>query len=230
MNKTENPQRKKAIDSVIGKRFGRLTAKEWVSTNSRRQFVWKCLCDCGQVALVASSNLRTGVSRSCGCLQREISRAAGDRTRTHSKSGTSIYSIWGSMVRRCHAPNAKDYYRYGAIGIKVCDQWRTFDGFYTDMGDRPEGMSIDRIDNTKGYEPLNCRWATNTTQQRNKSNNLILDFDGKSMCLSGWSEVLGINEQTLYARLKNGWTVDRAFTQPVASIYSHKKNIRRKRS
>ena len=217
-----------AMVEMIGKRFSRLLVVSQGAKKPRRCFMWNCICDCGSSVQVNGGHLRNGGTRSCGCLKREIAKAAGDRTRTHGLSGSSIYSIWDTMVRRCHAPGSKDFYRYGAKGITVCERWRTFENFYKDMGDRPAGMSIDRKDNAKGYEPSNCRWATNTQQQRNKRDNVILTMNGESLCVTEWAEKLHINKNTLHARLAKGWDVERALTQPINKIYSHQKNIGRR--
>lgn len=155
-------------------------------------------------------------------------QAAGDRTRTHGMSKTPIYAIWDSMIQRCYNPNRRDFKSYGAKGVTVCDRWRLdFVAFFHDMGHRPSGMSLDRIDTAKGYSPENCRWATTKQQARNRTVSRMLTHNGKTMCLQDWAELVGINKITLQARLSKGWPVERALTQPVALIYSHQKNRKR---
>jgi hypothetical protein len=152
-------------------------------------------------------------------------QSAGDRTRTHGMSGTAIYSIWDSMIQRCYNQNRRDFKSYGANGVTVCEKWRaSFIEFFNDMGHRPDGMSLDRINPEKGYSPDNCRWATTRQQARNRRVNRMLTHDGKTMCLQEWAEEVGINNITLQSRLAKNWTVERALTQPVARIYSHQKN------
>ena len=154
-------------------------------------------------------------------------KSAGDRTRTHGMSKSAIYSIWDSMIQRCYNPKRRDFKSYGAKGITVCDRWRSnFVAFFNDMGHRPFGMSLDRIDPVKGYSPENCRWATTKQQARNRTVNRMLTHDGKTMCLQDWAEEIGINKVTLQSRLAKNWTVERALTQPVAFIYSHQKNCK----
>jgi len=122
------------------------------------------------------------------------------------------------MIARCTYPSVKAYRFYGARGIKVCERWRTFENFLADMGERPAGMSIDRVDNAKGYEPGNCRWATDTEQHRNRTDNKFLTFQGKTLTIAGWAELLGIDRHTLADRIrKSGWTVEKALTTPVMS-------------
>ena len=154
-------------------------------------------------------------------------QSAGDRTRTHGMSKTAIYAIWDSMIQRCYNSTRRDYNSYGGKGIEVCDRWRnSFEMFFEDMGHRPDGMSLDRIDTTKGYSLENCRWSTTTQQARNRTDNKLITFAGKTLCLIAWANELGINKITLHGRLAKGWSEERALTQPIARIYSHQKNCR----
>lgn len=123
---------------------------------------------------------------------------------------SSYYKSWSSMKERCLNPNNKDFYRYGGRGIKICDRWMKYKNFIEDMGYRPQGCEIDRIDNSKGYEPGNCRWVDRKTNARNKENNLRIELDGTVRTLSEWSEITGIGRVTLKGRLESGWTVKQA--------------------
>ena len=120
------------------------------------------------------------------------------------------------MLTRCTNVNDEHYELWGGRGIKVCDRWRTsFKNFYADMGDRPEGLSLDRIDNDGDYEPSNCRWATQKQQQNNRRNNTSLAFNGLTATMSDWADRLGISKVTLCARLtRYGWSVERALSTP----------------
>lgn len=200
-----------------GERFGRLVVVELVGRTTNRRLVWSAVCDCGNSIEVAGTYLLSGESRSCGCLQRDIARRAGDRTRTHSLSRTSTYSIWDSMRARCNNPQRTDYPRYGGRGIKVCERWNTsFDSFLADMGVRPPGMSLDRFPNQDGnYEPGNCRWATVRQQARNHSGNRLITANGVTRCLIEWSEVTGLRCKTITDRLARGWTADDAINKPI---------------
>lgn len=132
----------------------------------------------------------------------------------HRGSDTATYQSWASMKTRCYNPKNKSYEHYGGRGITVCDRWLKFENFLEDMGERPGGMSIDRVDTSLGYYPENCRWATQKQQQRNRSDNWLIEYNGQKRCLSEWSELLGINRHTLTRRLKS-WSVERAFTAPL---------------
>jgi hypothetical protein len=129
----------------------------------------------------------------------------------HGQTLTKEYRIWTHMKTRCYNQNQKYYNRYGGRGIAVCDRWlNSFENFLADMGECPEGCSIDRIDNDKNYCPENCRWATSTQQNNNKSNTVLLTIYGKTMSLNDWCRDTGQNHKTVRTRLKAGWTPEEA--------------------
>ena len=155
-----------------GSRFGRLVVQSWAGNSS-----WICLCDCGRKSIVLTANLKRGNTTSCGCVKRIKS---SKRATTHGLSKTLAYKSWTSMVARCHRPSGRAYAQYGAKGIKVCDEWRRDPAaFIAHVGQPPTPEhTLDRIDNSKGYEPGNVRWATAIEQARNKTNNVSVEFDG----------------------------------------------------
>lgn len=151
----------KPID-LVGRRFGRLVVGKLLSQpGSQRQ--WLCECDCGNETAAWGSNLTTGRTRSCGCLQAE------HRT-THGMSNTPEYHVWEAMLDRCRNPNNRKFPDYGGRGILVCRKWLSFDSFFSDMGSRPAGqrVTIERINNDGHYEPSNCKWATYSEQNKNR--------------------------------------------------------------
>jgi hypothetical protein len=151
---------------LSGKKFGRLTVVARVGPPLR----WVCVCNCGSVTVVRPSSLTSGSTRSCGCLREELTRRGFTYKHGHtSKKGDSPeYQSWHSMKGRCRNPNDSAWQWYGARGITICARWNSFSNFLADMGPRPKGKTLDRIDSSKNYEPVNCRWATAKEQAANR--------------------------------------------------------------
>lgn len=188
--------------SFIGKRFGRLvvTSLAYIKDAS----YWNCKCDCGNTCIVRRNGLTTGNTQSCGCLQKES-------VTTHGMKSNPLYPVWGDMIGRCENEKDKDYKHYGARGIKVCDRWHNINNFIADMGERPEGYEIERIDVEGDYCPENCVWLDHKGQMRNTTRNRMITYEGKTQCLSAWAEEFGFNADTARFRLNRGWDVDLAF-------------------
>lgn len=186
---------------ISGLRFGRLTALESkgairASTGTTKTH-WRCICDCGNEVSVALGNLRSGSIKSCGCFRKEVL----DKT-SHGFEGTREYSSWIAMMNRCNNKNIAAYENYGARGITVCDRWKRIENFILDMGTRPEGKTLERINVNGNYEPNNCKWATTIEQANNKRTSRFIEFRGKTATLSQWARELDIPVETLFARLK----------------------------
>jgi hypothetical protein len=152
---------------LVGKRFGRLLVEARVGREGTPH--WRCRCDCGKESIVAGGNLRNGHTTSCGCLR---AQAAGTAAVRHGMTRTPTWSSWNSMRDRCLSATNKDFHNYGGRGITICSRWESFENFLADMGEKPEGMSLDRIDVNGNYEPGNCRWADYSTQNRNQRRHL----------------------------------------------------------
>lgn len=193
------------IIDITGQRFGRLVV---IRRDGERfgQVLWHCQCDCGSTKAIVGNTLRRGLAQSCGCLQKERTSAAKT---THGGRNGKLYKQWHSMLERCHSPQSQAFADYGARGISVCKRWQSFANFRADMGERPPGMSIERLDNSKGYEPGNCVWATPAQQARNKRNNVMLRFGEREMCLADWAKHLGVSRGALRGRIRRGWPIER---------------------
>jgi hypothetical protein len=187
---------------AVGTRFGRLTV---IPRGIGSGIL--CRCDCGRTKVVSSTNLTIGRVTSCGC-------GRGARVR-HGMSHTKSHNQWLSMRQRCENPNNPKYHLYGGRGIMVCDRWQTFENFYADMGERPAGKSIDRIDQNGPYSPENCRWATPQQQARNTRANRLLTVNGKTMCIAEWSDATGLSQDAILSRLRLGRPPDEAVARAI---------------
>lgn len=202
----------KRIDRT-GETYGRLTVLEHVpnapgakDTNAR----WLCRCECGTVKVVYGQDLKKGKVVSCGCWNQE------KRTK-HGMSRTHVYGVWSVMRDRCNNPKNPSYHNYGGRGISVCERWDSFANFLADMGERPDGFEIDRRNNDGNYEPSNCHWISRQKNLNNTRDNRLLEFQGEVHALSEWAQLKGMLWDTLRSRLRYGWTIERALTEPVKS-------------
>ena len=203
----------KAFIDRTGERYGNLVVLEFLGKPpGKTKAVWDCICDCGTKAKVTSSNLATGHTQSCGCLQVKVME---DR-RIYAKEDTQEYVIWRGIKQRtgkCPGKNAKWY-----SDIHMHPDWfDSFDTFLQDMGKRPTpNHSIERLDGTKGYVPGNCVWVTPVDQANNRSTNRLLSFGGEELTVAQWARRTGIKQFTICARIdKLGWSVEDALTTPI---------------
>lgn len=158
---TEKIKTMGVLANLKGKIYGRLTVIHRAESSKNGHAKWFCRCECGNDTVVFASNLKREHTTSCGCVNDEV-------ITKHAMQGTPEYHTWKGMIQRCANPNASRYKDYGGRGITVCEEWLSFEKFYADMGDRPTGTSLDRIDNNSGYYKDNCRWATQSIQNSNK--------------------------------------------------------------
>lgn len=202
------------LKDLKGQRFGRLVVLERAQNRSGR-VVWRCKCDCGVIKEVPSKTLKNGTAQSCGCLQRERASQANGK---HRMRKTRLYEIWYGMKRRCEDSRRIAYEDYGCRGITVCEEWRnSFEAFrdWALANGYSDNLTLDRKDNDGPYSPENCQWATMQEQQNNRRNNKLLKYNGEEHTQSEWARITGIKAGTIYARLKNGWTVERTLTEKV---------------
>lgn len=204
---------KRDNSTYAGVRFGKLVCVRPNGVNKYNRTLWEVRCDCGRVKTVVLADLKSGNTKSCGCRRGLTSVTHGA---TIGGKGTRTYNVYQSMLARCYNKNSKYYDYYGGRGIGVCKRWRdSFENFREDMGEAPKGRSIDRIDNSLGYEPDNCRWATPLEQSNNTRANVYLEYAGKRQTLPQWARELGINIHTLHNRRWHGWSDREILETPV---------------
>jgi len=193
-----SPRRVDMLD-MVGGAFNNLTV---LGIDLDRAYSYRVECVCGRHITVNRYDLLSGHSKSCGCIK-------PDKTK-HGKIGTVAYSRWLAMKARCSNPNADNYKYYGGRGISICESWASFENFYADMGDPPEGTTLDRINSQGNYSPENCRWATVEEQARNRRSTVLFSFQGANYTLKELSEKLGISESTLSGRIYSGMSLAEA--------------------
>ncbi len=194
------------VKNLLEMVFDRLTVIEFVGIRAKKAY-WRCICQCGQEVILPGKSLKSPNFHSCGCYLKEC------RVK-HGLARSPEYQAWADMKARCLDPNNRRYSAYGGRGVMVCDQWLTFTGFFDDMGPRPTPKhSLERANNNGDYCPENCVWATMKSQGRNRRDNHLVTFLGKTLCVTEWSELIGIPRHILYTRLKAGWPVERVLLE-----------------
>lgn len=202
---------------MTGERFGRLTVISYAGKAPNGHSMWECKCSCGSFVKVSGSNLKSGKQVSCGCKRRE---QAGQLNLIHGESKSRLHSIWCNMITRTENPHGTAYPCYGGKGIAICPEWRNdFSAFknWAEANGYAEDLTIDRIDNNKGYSPDNCRWVTWKDQFNHRTTCHYLTFRERTQSIAQWAEELGISKSALYQRISAGWSVDRALTEPIRS-------------
>lgn len=204
--------------NLTGQRYGRLTVTGYAGGDGKHSYWW-CRCDCGTEAKVSANKLRKAHTKSCGCLSADVCRSSFT---THGMSRDPLYNVWAKMRNRCSSTKDPAFPDYGGRGIRVCQRWINGDGsregfacFLDDMGPKPSpSHSLDRIDNNGDYTPENCRWATKTEQARNRRSNYRVTMGGRSCALSEACEQLGLPFALVNSRIQQGWSTERALSQP----------------
>lgn len=210
------------FEDLKGQKIGRLTvtsrAPNGYYSNGNSFTRWNCVCECGNTVVRSSGNLKKAQknnSGSCGCLRNEkISKAR----KTHGQRHSRLYNIWCGIKARCCNTKSVAYQNYGAKGIELCPEWHDFLPFYnwSMSSNYEDDLTIDRIDNSKGYSPYNCRWVTRKEQNRNKTNNAYHTYNGETKPLVEWAEQYGISSKVLNDRInKLKWDLERALLTPV---------------
>ena len=199
---------------LTNKIFDRLMVIEksgqYIAPSGCKEPTWLCICECGNKCIVRGSQLRSGNTKSCGCLKRDI--FYNTITKHNFCDKERLYKIWNNMRSRCLVKSSSLYNLYGGRNITVCKEWNSYLKFRSwalDNGYK-EGLSLDRIDVNGNYEPDNCRWVTIKQQQNNKSTNHYLTYNNETHTMMEWSEIRKINYYTLRSRIRSGWNIGRA--------------------
>lgn len=186
---------------LTGRKFGMLTAIRVVGRNKHNVLIWECKCDCGNISYPTSNSLLSGNTKSCGCVTR---RKSGERFRkmnvTHQQTYTRLYHTWCSMKSRCYRKSNDHYKSYGERGITMCDEWRNnFEAFYewAIRNGYSDNLTIDRIDNDKGYYPNNCQWISFSDNTRKKRNTVFLTVNNENKSIREWGNILGVSHSTV---------------------------------
>ena len=206
---------------LTGKTFNRLTVIRRVENSKSKQTKWKCRCSCGNIVIVFASHIKDGHTKSCGCLNDELRI---ERKTTHGLYYTPEWGIWNQMIQRCTNPKNQAFKDYGGRGITVCDKWRNnFMTFSKDMGKRPsKNLTIERINNNKGYSPDNCKWETRKKQANNTRGNQNITIQGWTLTMTQWAQFAGKVVGTVWSRLNVlNWPPEKAIFYPVKYRKSH---------
>ena len=196
-----------------GKRYGNLTVI--ALDHVKNKAFWLCKCVCGNTKVVSGDKLRSGNTKSCGCIQDKV-RKSGNNRRTHGMTHSRLYSEWCNMRSRCNYPGNVMYKNYGGRGIRCCEEWNSFDAFmkWANESGYTDDLTLERIDINKGYNPDNCSWIPRNKQYLNRSDSHYLTAFGKTQTIKEWSEETGIKYDTIHARIKYyGWDAEKALSK-----------------
>ena len=213
------------VANCIGKKLGMLTVVERTSNSKHGASRWICRCECGNEIVLTYEQVKRGSKKDCGCIKRPHHNA------THGASRSPLYNHWKMMLYRCENPKNRAYKYYGERGIQVCEEWHDFNAFkkWLDESGYVEGLTVDRIDNNKGYCPENCRLTDSKTQANNRRSNVEITYNGQTHNLTEWSEILGFDYKQVHNRMhKLGWDFEKALLTPTDKKKRNK--VERKKS
>lgn len=193
--------------NISGLKFDRLTAVKPSDNRVANKIMWECICECGNTTFANVAQLRNSQRTSCGCAKKagnQIYKKTAKHGHFVGDKPSPTYRIWSGMHTRCSNQKMPSWPHYGGRGIKVCERWDKFENFLSDMGERPDGKSLDRINNNGNYCHENCRWATDFEQHRNRSDNTYWTYKNETKPIAEWAEIYGLNRHTLGDRVRKG--------------------------
>ncbi len=213
---------------MIGKTYNRLLVVDESHQDNRGKRYYSVRCVCGTDKVIRGDIIRGHKVKACGCLHRESARSLGLSKATHRMGKTLTYKTWSSMKDRCFNINNVHYHHYGGRGITVCKEWAdSFESFYSDMGTKPKGLTIERRNNNLGYYKENCSWENAKTQANNTRGNRHITHNGKTLTVAQWSDITGIKYGTIHARVRYGWSIHKTLTTPVKTMIKGAKQWQR---
>ena len=187
--------------NLSNRKFNRLTVLTYVGRDWLGNNLWLCCCECGKFKIIRGTSLKKKNTQSCGCLHKEKTSKINYK---HGMYKSREYKSWGGSINRCYNLQNEEYVNYGGRGIAVCEEWRgSFEAFYRDMGERPRGTSLERIDVNGPYSRENCKWGTSEEQASNKRNNVLITHNGKTQNMKQWAKEMGFKYDTLWKRFNN---------------------------
>lgn len=199
-------------ENITGQKFGKLTAVRFAYVMPSGHAVWEFKCECGKYKRSLIANIKRNLMASCGCASKELKVARLIKSKSLRKD--AIWRIYKGVIARCTNPNRHNYKDYGGRGIYVCKRWLdSFDNFVSDLGPRPDGYSLDRIDNDGPYSPENCRWASAKEQQNNRRCTKFIEHEGRKMTLTDWANHANVSIAALRYRIKQGWPLGEALNK-----------------
>ena len=214
--------KEKLID-LTGRQFGRLVVLARAENGRTRHPRWLCRCSCGNEKPVLGDHLKAGKIVSCGCYAADVNRAT---KKTHGKTNTPTYITWQAMKARCFSPSRENYAHYGGAGISICERWMMFENFLADIGERPRGKTLDRIDPSGEYSPENCRWASQVEQCNNKRGSVRYEAFGRRQTIAEWSRESGLSRAVIRRRLDiHGMPMEQALSQSSGMLLPEKGDL-----
>lgn len=210
------------FQDLSGQKFNYLKVIEHAGRNHIGKHMYLCKCDCGKTVIVRGEDIKSGNTKSCGCMRRQMTI---DKNFKHGFAHTPMYNVWSEIKERCLNPNNKSYKNYGGRGIVMCEEWLDYMNFHRDMvSTYREGLTIERVGNDKGYSKSNCIWADINVQANNKRKNHFIEYAGERLTISQMARKHNMKPYIVQKRIYKGWSVEKALTTPVDNALTYTAN------
>lgn len=201
------------FQDLSGQKFNHLTVIEHAGRNHIGKHIYLCKCDCGNTAILRGEDIKSGNTKSCGCVRRQMTI---DKNFKHGFAHTPMYNVWAGMKERCSRKGNRSYKNYGERGITVSNDWLDYKNFHRDMvATYRDGLTLERVDNEKGYSKENCIWANRETQGNNTRRNHFIEYNGETLTISKMARKHNAKPYIVQKRIYTGWSVEKALTTPI---------------